>query len=265
MTEIIAMTTMCVDIFDSTGEMYPGGEALNFAAAACSYPHIKVGLMGAVGDDECGKAVLDSIREKPIGRSCVHVVKNGSTASNRIYLTQSGDRYFKDDSWNNGVYGDFVLSQKDIETLKKTEIVYINYSSPNFTDVLELRKTSDFKLAVDFDVSRNFDELEKIIPWVDFFFISGEDSILPVFKKWSEKYEGIFNATLAENGSVTYRFGKEYRANAVHVDRVVDTTGCGDSYHAAFICSYAKYRDIPLAMKEGSAAASKTLSHIGGI
>ncbi len=34
MIYITAMTTMCVDVFDSTGEIFPGGEALNFAAVA---------------------------------------------------------------------------------------------------------------------------------------------------------------------------------------------------------------------------------------
>lgn len=86
MINITAMTTMCADIFDSTGEIFPGGEALNFAAVACRYPHIKVGIMGAVGDDECGKAVLNSIHGKSIDKSSIHIIKNGITASNRIYL-----------------------------------------------------------------------------------------------------------------------------------------------------------------------------------
>ncbi len=156
------------------------------------------------------------------------------------------------------------MSDEDIEVLKRSDIVFINYYCPNLADVLKLRETNSFKLAVDFDEVRNFDELEKIVPYIDFFFISGDEGILPVLKKWSEKYNGIFNATLAENGSVTFFSGKEYRVKAVPVAEIVDTTGCGDSYHAAFICSYVKDKDIISAMNEGSAVASKTLAHIGG-
>ena len=54
-TRIIAMTTMCADIFDATGEIRPGGEALNFAAVASEYPHVNAALMGAIGDDDCGR------------------------------------------------------------------------------------------------------------------------------------------------------------------------------------------------------------------
>lgn len=264
MIKITAMTTMCADIFDSTGQILPGGEALNFAAAACRYPHIRVGIVGAVGSDECGKIILNSIRNKAIDKSSIHIIENGVTASNRIYLTSDGDRYFKENSWNNGVYGDFCMSDEDIEVLKSSDIVFINYSSPNFGEVLDLKKTSSFKLAADFDVARNFSELEKNVPYIDFFFISGEESLLNIFEDWSEKYDGIFNVTLAENGSVTFYRGKEYRVKALPVAAIVDTTGCGDSYHAAFICSYAKNKDIISAMNEGSTAASKTLSHIGG-
>lgn len=44
------------------------------------------------------------------------------------------------------------------------------------------------------------------------------------------KYDGIFNATLAEKGSVTFYSGKEYYATAIPVEKIVDTTGCDDSY-----------------------------------
>ena len=62
---------------------------------------------------------------------------------------------------------------------------------------------------------------------------------------------------------MTYHHGKEYRVSAVPVDKVIDTTGCGDSYHAGFVCSYVK-GNILAAMHEGSRVASETLSHVGG-
>ena len=106
--------------------------------------------------------------------------------------------------------------------------------------------------------------METVLPFVDFFMISGDDSVLPVAKAWSEKYDGLFNVTLAANGSVTYHHGQEYRVQAVPVKEVIDTTGCGDSYHAGFICSYVKDGDIIAAMNEGSKVASETLAHLGG-
>lgn len=261
---LISMTCMCVDVFDATGEIRPGGEALNFAAIASGYDNISVDILGAIGDDHYGSAVLDSIKGKSIGKNYIHIIPDAATASHRIYLTENGDRYFKEDSWQGGIYETYCLTAADKEKITNSDVVFTTYNCPSFNEVLTLRKKGRFQLAVDFNITRNFDELEKIVPHIDFFLISGDESILPQFQTWSEQYHNIFNITLAENGSVTYFMGKEYRVDAVPVQEVIDTTGCGDSYHAAFLCSYMKDENIISAMNEGSRVASKTLSHIGG-
>ena len=237
-TNIIAMTCMCVDVFDASGELRPGGEALNFAAVASEHDNVSIYLLGAVGDDKYGAAILDSIKDKRIYKDYIHIISGADTASHRIYLTENGDRYFKADSWNGGVHDSYRLTEDDKEKIRSADVVFITYDSPSFYDVLELRKTASIKLAVDFNVSRDFSKLECVLPYVDFFFISGENAMLPQLQKWSEKYSNIFNITLAENGSVTYYFGKEYRVSAVPVNEIIDTTGCGDSYHAegASVC-----------------------------
>ena len=51
---------------------------------------------------------------------------------------------------------------------------------------------------------------------------------------------------------------------AVKVDTVIDTTGCGDSYHAGFVCSYMLEKDIEKAMNLGSEIAAETLKYYGG-
>ena len=262
--KITAMSTMCGDIFMHTGEIRPGGECLNFAAVACEYPGIDVHLLGAIGDDACGKTVLESIQNKRIGKDCIHVIPGGVTACNKTYLTEDGDRYYKPDSWNGGVYAIYQLTAQDVQQIVSSDAVFLNYGCANFDDVLALRKEHGFTLAVDFDVERDFAKLEALLPWIDYFFISGEESLLPVLKGWSERYDGVFNATLAEQGSVTYLRGQEHRVAAAPVKEIVDTTGCGDSYHAGFLCEYARSCDVIAAMNEGSRAASRTLSHLGG-
>lgn len=51
---------------------------------------------------------------------------------------------------------------------------------------------------------------------------------------------------------------------AVEVDTIIDTTGCGDSYHAGFVCSYMLENDIEKAMNVGSEIAAENLKHYGG-
>ena len=265
MVKIVAMSTICADVFDDTDEIRLGGEALNFAMTISKYPHVSISLMGAIGDDHIAQKAIKCIKErKTIDLSCVHVVHNGKTATNRIYHDLGGNRYFKPDSWDGGVYQDFRLTEIDQKKLKETDIVFINYSSTNFQEVFELKPKYGYDLAVDFDVLRDFEKLEDIINQIDYIFFSGDEQTLAVLKNWSELYHGIFNATLAEKGSVTFYHGKEYSVDAISVENIIDTTGCGDTYHAAFIASYLNHHDIKSAMEEGSLQASKTLMFLGG-
>ncbi len=264
MVRIVAMPCLCADVFEATGDIFPGGEALNFAANACRYPHAQVEVMGAIGDDAEGRAVMQSILARPIGHERVRVVAGGRTGRQLISLTEDGDRYFKPGSWDSGVYADFRMDEEDRACLANADWVFCTYYSPNFREVVAWRRSAGFKLAVDFDIDRDWAKLEPYLPCIDLFFISGIEALLPHFRAWSERYDGLFNVTLAEKGSVTYRHGREYRVSAVPVAQVIDTTGCGDSYHAGFLYRYALDGDILAAMNEGSRVASRTLSHMGG-
>lgn len=265
MFNIVAMSTICADVFADTDEIRLGGEALNFAMTISKYSHVSISLMGAIGDDYIAQKVIKCIKEKKtMNMSCVHVVDNGKTATNRIFHDSGGNRYFKPDSWDGGVYQDFRLTEIDKKKLNETDIVFINYFSTNFQEVFALKSEYGYQMAVDFDVFRDFEKLEDIINQIDYIFFSGDEQTLKALKGWSRLYQGIFNATLAEKGSVTYYRGNEYRVDAISVEEIVDTTGCGDSYHAAFIASYLNHHDIKSAMEEGSLQASKTLGFLGG-
>ena len=85
-----------------------------------------------------------------------------------------------------------------------------------------------------------------------------------IFEAFSKKYKGLFNASLADKGSVTYYNGEKYFVPADEALEIVDTTGCGDSYHAGFVCSHMLIGDIYEAMRVGTEFATETLSHYGG-
>lgn len=262
--KLTALPCLCADVFDGTEEIRPGGEELNFAVHAATFDQMDVTLMGAIGKDQYGEAILKSIADKRIHKELIRQEEQYVTANNRTYLTEEGDRYYKEDSWNGKILEDYRLGEKEYSKLSESDIVFTHYYASCFKELVELKKQYGYKLAVDFDVARNFDEIEAFCPYIDFFMISGSEEWEPVFKRFSEKYDGLFNMSLGERGSVTYFHGKEYRVAAVPVKEVVDTTGCGDSYHAGFVCSYLINGDILEAMRTGSKIASVTLSHLGG-
>ncbi|HPE39293.1 MAG TPA: PfkB family carbohydrate kinase [Bacillota bacterium] len=269
MKNIIAMNCICADIFVASGEIRPGGEALNFAANACHYPHLHVGVISAIGDDDCGKTILESMEHLPIDRAGLHVFEGKTTASNRTYLTKTGDRYYLPDSWNGGVYQSYALSDEDYALMANAHIVHVNHRSPVLEDILREKSRSHFGLSIDCNTDRNVTKLSRLASMADYFFISADDEFLQTLRSWSLQYSGIFVGTLAERGSIAYKNGLVYRAVAIPAETIVDTTGCGDSYQAGFIGAYTRPSsegggDILAAMKEGSRVASQTLTHFGG-
>ena len=262
--KLTALPCICADVFDGTDIIRPGGEALNFAAHASLFKDIDVTLIGVVGKDKYAEAIMDSISKLDIDKNHIRIDERYQTANNMTYLTESGDRYYKDDSWNGEILDNIVLNDNEIKILSESDVVFVHFLASCFSQIIELKKTSGFKLAVDFDVYRDFADMERLAPYVDFFMISGSEELLPKFRKLSDKYRCLFNISLAERGSVTYFHGQEFRVQAVEVESIIDTTGCGDSYHAGFVCSYMLENDIEKAMETGSKIAAETLKHYGG-
>ena len=262
--KLTALPCICADVFDGTDIIRPGGEALNFAAHASRFDEMDVTLLGIVGKDKYAEAIMDSISRLDIDKSHIRTDERYQTANNMTYLTADGDRYYKDDSWNGKILDDIILNDDEIRILSESDVVFVHFWASCFSQVVELKKTSGFKLAVDFDVYRDFADMERLAPYMDFFMISGSEELLPKFRELSCKYDCLFNISLAERGSVTYFKGQEFRVQAVKVDTVINTTGCGDSYHAGFVCSYMLENDIEKAMRVGSEIAAETLKHYGG-
>lgn len=259
---IVALPCVCVDVFAGTGEIRPGGEALNFASHAVKFNEIEVALWGIVGDDIYGKAILESI--DPRIENHVRVISGQRTASNMTYIDELGDRYYKEDSWDGSIFANLMLDAEAEALLATADVVFIHFWAECFEQVMELKRRYGFKLAVDFDVNRDFESMRAVAPMVDFFMISGEESLLHYMREMSKELPGVFNMSLGADGSVTYIDGREYRVGAVTVDAIVDTTGCGDSYHAGLVCSYLIGGDILQAMDKGAKFAAEVLSHVGG-
>ena len=98
------------------------------------------------------------------------------------YLTESGDRYYKDDSWNGSILDNIVLNDDEIKILSESDVVFVHFWASCLSQVIELKKTHGFKLVVDFDVYRDFADMERFAPYIDFFLISGSEELLPMFR-----------------------------------------------------------------------------------
>lgn len=75
--------------------------------------------------------------------------------------------------------------------------------------------------------------------------------------------ENIFVVTDGPNGSYGYSGDQIYHQNAVVPEKIVDGTGAGDAYTAAFISEYINSKDIQKSMERGSQYAAEVLTRLG--
>ena len=261
--KITALTSFCVDFFPQLDKIYAGGNSLNFAAQCKLLGVDNISVIGAIGKDKFGQKVEDLLDQLGIERSRLYKLDH-ATASNKIFIDEKGDRFFKADSWNGGAFDIFRLSENDWKSIADSNIVAMPAGDPNLKELLKRRHENQL-IVVDFLDYLGIDFIEECIDNIDIVFLSGKEEMIEELQRISLEKGKLIVSTLGEKGSVAIFKEKRYYQSAIEVDEIIDTTGCGDAFQAAFSIEWVKSKDIEKSLKAGSIAASKVLSFIGGV
>ena len=261
--EITALTSCCVDFFPESGKVFVGGNSLNFATQCKLLGCEKASIIGAIGKDKFGQRIESQLDRLDIDRSRLFKI-DSPTASNKIFLDKNGDRYFKEDSWNGGAFDKFRLSNKDWASLANSKIVAMPAGDPNLKELLK-RRTKEQLVVIDFLDYLGIDFIKQHIDQIDIVFLSGNNAILDELEALSFQKGTLIVPTLGAIGSMAFYQNKRYFQKAIEVNRIVDSTGCGDAFQAAFSMRWYKTKDVQKSLEAGAIAASKVLGFMGGV
>ncbi|MFW5776306.1 MAG: PfkB family carbohydrate kinase [Spirochaetota bacterium] len=262
--EVLATSCLCVDVYDD-GSVYPGGNALNFAAQCARSGGCSVGVLGSVGRDDYGDSIRRTLRELGIPDDYVHDSAH-ETAWHAIHIDATGDRCFADEDWHGGGFERFRIGEADALHVAKHDLVATTFNDPSIHDLLDLRRSGSFAPAIDFQETRDFAPWTDVLDSIDFVFVSGDPGALTSIHEMSRLHtRSLFVATLGADGSVAFEAGREHQCAAVPVREVIDTTGCGDAYQAAFALTYCRDKDVQAAMRSGATAAAEIAGRLGGV
>jgi fructoselysine 6-kinase len=261
--KITALTSCCVDFFPEQEKVYVGGNSLNFATQCKLYGIDDVSVIGAVGKDKFGELIENHLNKTQINMSHFYKIDE-PTASNKIYIDEKGDRYFKADSWHGGAFDVFRLSEDDWSYIENSSIIAMPAGDPNLNELLKRRNNRQL-IVIDFLDYLGIDYIKKYIEDIDIIFLSGRYEILEELKELSIRFGKIIVATLGAQGSIAFKDKKEFYCPAIQVKKIMDTTGCGDAFQAAFCIEWLKTKNIEKSLYAGSLAASKVLAFMGGV
>lgn len=244
-----------------------GGISLNLAVHA-RRSGAEVALVSCIGSDQGGQAALELLQREGIDHS--HVVERaGATAHQDIIITPEGERIFPPGGYGSGVLADWSLRPEDIAFTRDFDLIvspYFNQVAHIFNAIMH-EASPHTKRAADFldwnELGRNTAVIERMLPLLDIAFLSGNQTAIEYLEPLSQVHKCLIVVTLGAEGSMALADGKRYYQPALPVERVVDTTGCGDAFAGAFLVRYMQDEDIPQALLAGARQSAHVLAHYG--
>jgi sugar/nucleoside kinase (ribokinase family) len=257
-----------VDRYIPLGLDRPGGITLNAAA------HVRrlfsgsdrVTVLTALGTDPEARIVREALEK--LGVEVVVREIPGSTSLQIIDLEPSGEKIFV--SYHQGVLGDYRAGDRERLIIAEADLLiapHYRQIDAFFASVMEA--PSRGLRVVDFaDIAENpsTENVERFIEAFDiaFFGLSREHTaLIEALEELAALHGKVFVVTLGADGSVALSRNRRLVCPAARVEKVVDTTGAGDTFAAGFLAEYRASGDVERSLARGAREAAFTIQKIG--
>ncbi|MDV2685805.1 ribokinase [Alkalihalophilus lindianensis] len=247
---------------------YPGGKGANQAVAAARLG-ATVEMVGAVGNDPYGEALINSLRVNLVGVNYVKVVQGTSgtamitveeNGENRIILATGANQYVTWKSKDVFQSGEWLIVQNEIPW-GITESAIKLAAAEGMKVLLNpapARKIPSALLPL-IDVLVVNEHEAKIVAEVDSDNVTDEDLVVHLLSK------GVSNVllTLGTRGCMYASKEEIIHIPAYLVTNVVDTTAAGDTFIGAFVAARMEAKTINEALHFATAASAIAITRKG--
>jgi len=250
----------------------PGGSAAN-TVYGLSRLGVKTGLLGAVGDDEDGKAILDDLRQVGVDTSHVRIVDNVPTGSVMGFVDEGGRRALYVSPGANSRIG-----REDVELAYVAQARILHLTSFVDEKQLAVQEWLVEEIPPQVQVSfapgslyarRGAEVLSRILRRTAFLFVNEDEAEdLGGVRGLCDRGCQVVVITLGEKGCRVVKVGasghpeEDHLIEAVAI-QVVDTTGAGDAFAAGFLYGVLGQKDLPTCGRLGNLVASRAIAALG--
>jgi ribokinase len=258
---------------DAISEYYfPGGVTANYLVAIARLGGL-CGFLGAVGKDSYGKFLInDFIKEKVDTRFIIE--KQGhKTPVNFIFIAKGEKSIIQSPHMQTTKIENLDIDEYYIANSKllHTTLIHPNISREAF----KISKKHDVKISIDLEsqiAQRGWNNLKDLLLKADILIpnkkgaqiITKTQSPEEAAKILVKKGINIVIITLGSRGVLITTPDYQKRINAYSVDKIVDTTGAGDTFNGAFSIGYwINGWGLEKSCKYGMAAASLKIQKLG--
>ena len=238
-----------------------GGPAANSTAGAASLG-LSAAFVGTVGDDADGDMILRDFHAQGVDPSMVKVRPGATSAIAYLWIEEkTGNRSC---AWTREGLDELTADEINPEAIASAKVLHVD--GHNAAGAIAAAKVArEAGVLVNYDAGTHRDGMEELLGLADLMICSEEfilkltglkDAEEAVRQVWAKYRPKVCGATMGVRGSMAFNGTEFVRCPAFKVEKVVDTTGCGDLFHTGFAIRYLETQDLMECQRFGAAVSA---------
>jgi ribokinase len=255
-----------------------GGVAANVAIGLSKLGH-KTRLVSRIGDDEVGDFISNELKKTHVSREALITLQNTpSDLSAILVFMQTGERtIFHNRDANERLH----VTPNDLKLSEWVFVSALNGEWQHNIDIIRENKAKlGYKIALNpgqHNLKTDLNCMREFLKHVDILMLNHEEAVLLLGKEQPEllKDEKTILEALAKLGPTTigltdgprgawaYQNGLYKEQKPEYVERVVDSTGAGDSFASGFLAALLYEMSLEVALSWGIKNSAANLKQYG--
>jgi len=249
-----------------------GGGPVATALVTAARLGARTAMIDYLGDDWRGRQILSEFKEYKVDIDYIKVLPGKtSTVSSIVVRKRDGRRAI---IFSPGTACDVPIDELPRDAIETCKIIHMNGRHLGASlAATKIAKNNGCKISFDGGAGRYRPALDEILSFSNYMIASeefcaewlgkAEPEILA--EKIVDRGAELAVVTMGDKGSLAKSSDGELKyQKAYHVEPIVDTTGCGDVYHGAFLYGLVSGFGLEETMEIASAAAALKATKLGG-
>lgn len=241
----------------------PGGKGANQAVAS-SRLGAEVIMIGCIGDDNYGEVILENLQKNNVNTKYVEPVTGEKSGTAHIILAEDDNSIIVVKGANDYVTPEYV--EKALDVIKHADIVLIQQEIPEETVEYVANICNELNVSLILNPAPARRLSQNIIDKASYITPNEHEASL-LFEGLTKeealrKYPNKLFITEGKNGVRYFNGQSEVLIPSYQVE-VVDTTGAGDTFNAAFAVALSERKNIDDSIRFANRAASLSVTKFG--
>ncbi len=252
-----------------------GGPAGNSTAGAAALG-MRAAFIGTVGDDADGRMIADTFARQGVDTSMVRVRRGATSAIAYLWIDErTGARSC---AWTREGLDELTadeITPEVADAIRGARVLHLDGHNAEGA-AAAARVARDAGVTVMYDAGTIRPGMDELLPLADLLICSGEfavsvaagmdrlstedyteEQVEDAVRALHAKYRpAVCGATMGVRGSMCFDGKDLVRCPAFHVEKVVDTTGCGDLFHTGFAVRWLETHDLLECQRFGAAVSA---------